>query len=975
MASFARFKGLYLGHNPSTAPEGSMGVAQNVVIRDADAVEPRRGQYTLPYSWSEAAARASSLFPFGTHLLAHLSTGTITRLDEDAGSFSNYDGTFTSPRGRLRAAESAEGLYVPTSEGLKFLDDAVTGEFSDAGVPRALDITHGGGTASAAGFLPVNYAAAYRVTFGQEDSTGKVNLGAPSGRLVVANTDAVIPIAGLVRTGGSTVTVTVPEDYYPLLQYLVVGQTVTMVSAGEANFAAGAKTVATVSLTTLTFTYSEAGVNAASTAAQTFSTGARSNRIDAAIPSGIVAGDRFQVWRTEIETPASVDPGDECFQVADGFVPQTIVVPAANVEATAGTWTITYTAHGYKIGQKLYFPERTAEITITAITTDTFQFILGSETLAPGLLIGNFRPLAVFVVDNTPDSFLGDPLYTNSNTGEGPLAAHYEPPNASDIAQYDGKLWLSRLEILESLEIQLLGTSGNCTIYAYGLTFTQSSINNFLTGAFKKWTGSSSAALNVERTARSLVECINRRTALSETFPYYAFYISGLDDPPGRILLQRKSFNTPLQDPSPPIINGVAVTDPTMWSPALPEFVAGVVPQLFENNDNPAGLAYSDTGNPQSWPLLNIITVGSKLNPISRIIALRETLFVFKEQGGVFVVPQSTPYRAIELDATLKLVAADSAVTMDNRIWALTAEGLVAITESGVELIGWPVVDEMRKVVNWSNIGNTAFAVAYDSEHTLEFWLPSTEADTCATRSLWYNTETQSWVEQPLERTCGLVSPATGVVHYGTEDSATLVRERKSFDWTDYADESVSVTISAANHPNVTIDTLGIDVGDTIVQGDSEAHVLEVNDYVLTVDGPDVEFEAGTATVFKAFESEAVLLPQALSDAGTTKHITQLAYSFLNSEFTRATSVWATDEAPTEHTEEMRADDGGRFGELGLAFPWSWGQVSPYAIRAAVDAMGAYIAAGLRVKQARTAWKLLSINPLISAQGSRTTKD
>lgn len=68
-------------------------------------------------------------------------------------------------------------------------------------------------------------------------------------------------VGGMVRTGGTTVTVTTTTDHG-----FGAGQTVN-VYPGEANFAAGNKTVASVPSAT-TFTYTEAGSNVSSTAVQ-----------------------------------------------------------------------------------------------------------------------------------------------------------------------------------------------------------------------------------------------------------------------------------------------------------------------------------------------------------------------------------------------------------------------------------------------------------------------------------------------------------------------------------------------------------------------------------------------------------------------------------------------------------------------------------------------------------------------------------
>lgn len=83
-----------------------------------------------------------------------------------------------------------------------------------------------------------------------------------------------VAIGGLVRTGGTTVTFTISSVPQPVLT--AVGVTFSL-SPGEADFAAGTKTVATLTTTfnestglyTQVVTYTEAGANVASTVQQT----------------------------------------------------------------------------------------------------------------------------------------------------------------------------------------------------------------------------------------------------------------------------------------------------------------------------------------------------------------------------------------------------------------------------------------------------------------------------------------------------------------------------------------------------------------------------------------------------------------------------------------------------------------------------------------------------------------------------------
>ena len=182
-------KGLFL--NPSTfgdnAPNGALTIANNVVIDRPSVVATRRG---FDNSFSTLTGTSvSALFQYnGVKLLSgtdHLMYADLL----DDGNFVAYSGSYAEPdqsnlASRVRGLESNKNFYFITSDGTYRLDRPA-GQPRLAGAPPGLS-----GTAAptgATGFLPNNTNVAYRVVFGYRDYNQQLILGAPSSRIVLAN--------------------------------------------------------------------------------------------------------------------------------------------------------------------------------------------------------------------------------------------------------------------------------------------------------------------------------------------------------------------------------------------------------------------------------------------------------------------------------------------------------------------------------------------------------------------------------------------------------------------------------------------------------------------------------------------------------------------------------------------------------------------------------------------------------------------
>lgn len=973
--TFAKFAGLHTTHNyVKSVPEGALATAENVVLGAQDVIEPRRGQYSLSYT---AGGQVKQLWAFGSDRLVHYGT-SIAR---DTGSaFSAYSGTFTAVDDtlcRMRGVEAAQNFYVNTATGVKVLDDASTGSFTAAGVPQCLDVYELGMTTSASGFLVPDRSVAYRATVAQKDVHGQWREGAPSQRTVVSNPASITIASGQISRAANVVTVALTFGDSGQHWKLAYGDTITL-STSEANFASGVKTITGTTING--FFYSEVGANATSTIQHTFIIPNRSVVVTVGIPSGVTSSDTVKLHRTETAPTAATDPGDEMYQVDEQNPPAAISATSGNVVVAGGSAgnivTVTYNSHPFVLGQSVECSGQAGIPSgvniIVRTTANTFVYLDSTATLATtSNQTLTYTPRTLVFDDNTPDTMLGDPLYTNPNTGDGLEASHYEPPMAKDMCRFGGRIWWLNTTQKHRFELQLVGVGSPDGVQnGDTITFTVSGTPYTYTAAVAgaMWPYYSDATYpgthidgpsarlfppfgpsrlttpeQIEYVAQAFVRCINQDES---TVPFYAVYQSAQNDVPGKILIVEKG------------VGGAAITVTASragsWSPILPTSGTTV---SSDNSADPAGVIWSDLDQPESVPLGNALRVDAKSDPIWRGIGLRESLFVFKKQGGLYTISNQAPFRVRELDPTCRLLAPDTAVTLNNQIWALTAQGVCTITEAGVDIVGWPVDYDVRALLNTaqSTITRVPFAVAYESERQLWLWLPANGSSTTATQAYVYSHVTRSFTHVTKNRTCGLVAPTTDVMWLGSGDSNTLVRERKTFDATDYADETYQTTVTGKSGLVLSLaSAANVAAGDYLDNGaGGTATVQSVNGVDVTVLATTTIAFGNTVTIYKAYPVTVELVPQSLGEPGVSKTVSRVAFSFRNAQFDLGTATVWTDEDPTvaEYT-------------LGAVNSAS----KPANLHAVFGTSGAFVAPGFKITQARAPWKLIAITPQMTEQ-------
>lgn len=954
-------KGLQPADNQLVVPLGSMVEALNCIIRFRDVLEPRRGQRLIgqtPTSASFRAFGASSSRSnegafFESSLLVHYGSGTLTK---DIGTtFLDYAGTLEPPdaaRLRMKFLVAARSLWLPTKSGVAVLETSDVAAADSAGVPKPISLRVEDAIRSASGVHPNKANCAYRAVWGRRDAHGRLQLSAVSQRVEVRNDSLKVAIGGMSRAS-STVTVNYTGGPIP-----VVGDTVTMQAVGtaDANFPAGAKTVATSNSTQ--FTYTESGTATTSTTAYEALLGAKSNHVEVGRPSGLNASSFCMLYRTLFTTAEGVSADDEFFQVGEVPIPPAKTAAAGGLSSAGTKVTVTIAGHGYLLGQRINMTPGEAnfpagEYFVEAlIDANTFRIVGTAEITATSTAAQTFTPVRNLVIcDRQPESLLGGPLYTNPNTGDGIEASNERPPIAKDLCEWQGRVWYLNTTDKHRFSLQMLGVgspdgvqSGD-TIVIGGRTYTAGG-STAAPGPFPIIT-TRTPAQNVEATARYLCDAINR----DDSSPVYAYYSSAVNETPGKILLEERG------------IGGASfalhASRPASWFPVLPTSNNGSA--VSRNDRRKNGLSYSRRGQPEAVPLTNFLSVGPDVEGL-RVIPLRDKLFVFPEHGGIYTVSGEFPFRVDLLDGTTWLLAPDSAVVHANQIFALTNQGVCAISDAGVRVVSKGIEDALLELMTSAPaaVKRYAFGVSSETDRQFQLWLPSSPSETSCTQAFVYNSLLGVWTRWTGNRTWGRVNPSEDVLYLGDGSANTVRVERKTGSQADFAEESLARNISAVSSTSITLDsTAGLAAGDMLWQSSSvRALITTINSGTVVTVAFAAPFSTGSVLVHRAIECRAKFAPFAPAGPSIRKLFRDCTFHFRRLAARLATALFDTEISSSEASVALTTRGG--YGTTTFT-----GSANPRNERVGISrehADATQLRVGLRVREAWAQWALNGVS-------------
>jgi hypothetical protein len=923
-----KIRGLYTHSNElSEVPEGSLAVADDIVINRDSIAEPRRGFDVLDTGFSNTAFRANKLFFYKDKLIAHYSSnlmgyysgGVWTPYSTTHSPLANPDTTSAFTTVKMKAAESNQNFYFTTSTGIYKLEQ-YNGTPKPAGAYKALDVDATmSGTATAA-WLAQDYRVAYRIIWGYTDENNNLILGSPSQRSVITNTSTINDV---------TLAITIPDGittnwFYQVYRSAAVDNSSSDVEpSDELGLVYEGNPVAR-NFSTYTKTFVDAGVDTGTeiitSVAHGFSNGdAVTLTSTGTLPTGITAGSVYYI-----------------------------------ISATTDTFKLSTTYAG-------------SAVNITDNTGGGTHTIAGANLLA--------------VVDITPDDLRGATIYTAA-TQEGLVYQNEPPPQALDIAVFKNCLFFGNIKSKyryylslvsaglapgvvngDTIAVQVLNSAGAVTTTT---TYTGAAAESIAARQFKVFTAGS-AAQNITDTALSLVRVINRNS----TSPVSAYYISGPDDLPGKILLEEEAIGG----------FGFAIISSraTCWSPQLPS--SGIT-EAATNDSQKNGIAYSKPSRPDAVPLPNRFFAGSADKNILRVIALRDSLFILKEDGIYKISGQDSGSFQIELvDSSTKILAPESAVVLNNQIYALTDQGVVAITDSGVQVKSRPIESTILSLqgADLDNLKNLSFAVSYETERKYILFIPTATSVAAADQAFVFNSFTSTWTRWPLTKTCGAVSPTEDKLYLGDGNSNLVNQERKAYSNRDYVDYLTTTTVTSVSGTTITLTNSDqINIGDIIYRDDSYVVVASVDSTSNTITTTFTAlFTVGTAEILTSIKSKVKWVPFTAGNPGIVKQFREALLLFKADFQGDATLRFTSDLSPAYEDETISGSGQGFWGLFNWgSAPWG-GSTSRRPIRTYVPRnkqRATQMSLEFRHQTGFTSYQLAGVSLTVNSIGERVAK-
>ncbi len=564
---------------------------------------------------------------------------------------------------------------------------------------------------------------------------------------------------------------------------------------------------------------------------------------------------------------------------------------------------------------------------------DQMQLVYEAEISPSDISAGR-----ITILDQTPDSLKGIPLYTGSDR-EGILQANDPPPLCKDATPYRDMILYANCTSKPSLKLTLLGVSmpggsglqeGDViTIVSDAGTLNFTAVSGTPSGGdeFQVIT-SGTPAQNIADTTNNLIASINYAPGvLPGISPLYAYLLSGPSDLPGQILLVSKDYSISTISAS---LHGE-----TAWTPSIAGSGVSLAIESLPNT-----VFVSKQGQGVAVPGTNAILVGDASSPIVRVLALREYALVMKTDG-IYRITGLTPSTLSSslFDNTTRIVGAETAVVLSNSVWMLSNQGVVSISDTGVQIRSEPIKDIVDRLVGplLETTREVSFASGYETEKKYILSIPENNDDTFCVNQLVFNYITQTWVSWDRSVTCGHVAQSADRFFIGNALSETISRERHDGVSQDYCDEDLFRQILDISDDIITLDSVaGISTGDllqqsselqaTIVGIDISANtVLVENDTGLEVDDVTVKTSIHCKVQWKpVVNGNNPVLARQYSEGALLFRNTNFNFGFI-SFFTDA-----------DNSIEQVPIDGQATGQWGF-FSWGdipWGGViRPQAVR------------------------------------------
>lgn len=543
--------------------------------------------------------------------------------------------------------------------------------------------------------------------------------------------------------------------------------------------------------------------------------------------------------------------------------------------------------------------------------SDEVQLVISGNPTGAEITAGLFT-----VTDSQAN--LGALLYTNQSQ-EGILQSNFEPPIAKDMTLWNGYVFYANTIQKQFMnvtitELPTIGDTITVTHTSGVQVYEAAAANNFAAAEFEVVT-TGTVEENIRDTTQNLVEVINRNPSNTVM---YAYYTSGFNDIQGTFILQNR------------VISEAA---PTFTMTSSVEFL---YPTTITSSDQAKQnrISVSKFQQPEAVPILQYLIAGSENFPIRRIIALRDCVFILKDDGIFQITGTDTANFTVSLfDGTIKIVAPEAATALNNAIYFYTSQGVMRVSmNEATDAFQEPIKSTLLQLQSglFPNFETLTFGMAYDSDQKYILYTVSTADDEFCTQQFVYDYSTNTWTQWKTNRTCGVIGSRDGKLYTGeiNDDlSQIFVRqERKDFSRSDYSDLEVPKTIVSFTDFTIELDsTTEIDVGWTVKQGNvREAVITEIVDAThITVDKDDIIWDLAECIIYEPILTMIKLVPFTGGNVGVLKQAQECTYLFDDASFNQIT-VGFQSNFSSRNSFLLSSTSQGSWG----GFPWGtlpWG--------------------------------------------------
>lgn len=547
--------------------------------------------------------------------------------------------------------------------------------------------------------------------------------------------------------------------------------------------------------------------------------------------------------------------------------PTTFSVPELGVAGTVGYWSNSMVAISNSTStQQYYFIKEMSEVTNIATIADVADSLNGDYFLLnSGKDQNEYYVWYKTSGGATNDPAVSGKTGIRVNVATNATANDVAEATRNVLSRYPNE-WVitgATNNIISTNVIAGVTTNASAATSGFTITITQEGRGENDAINEVGLSNAVSPAQAVDETSNSFINVVNKNSL--ETV--YIYYLSGLADIPGKMLIEGRSLassqfailsnnSTVGESFDPPItpdlfITGNTVANPTVvttssnhnlgstdtaviaFSNSTPNIngqftitnltattfsipvnvtiagTSGVVINLenaviSDNEEKVNRVYFSKLDQPEAVPLTNYFDVGSREKQILRIIPLRDSLFVFKQDGVYRISGESSPFNLALFDSTVKLLAADSIGILDNRIYGWMDAGIQTVDESGVSdpPISRPIDTDILKLASASyvNFPTVTWGVGYDSDNSYTVYTNSEQTDTVATIGYRYSSLTNTWTTISRSQNAGIINDSDDKLYTAAGDVNYIDQERKNFDRTDYADREFSTSLSDSSY-------------------------------------------------------------------------------------------------------------------------------------------------------------------------------